>query len=123
MRRDGSIACWGLDSVGQATPPAGEFATVSAGTFHTCGVKRDGSVACWGDDEYGQATPPGGEFASVIAGDFHTCGVQWDGSIACWGFDSAGEATAAWRGVRLRQRRGTQHMWGAEGRLHRLLGQ
>ena len=54
--------------LGQATPPSGEFASVSAGGLHTCGVRTDGAVECWGDDDYGQATPPSGEFASVSAG-------------------------------------------------------
>ena len=58
MRSDGSVACWGSDENGQATPPAGSFVSVSAGNLHTCGVRSDGSVACWGSDENGQATPP-----------------------------------------------------------------
>ena len=63
-----------------------EFASVSAGGAHTCGVRVDGSVACWGrDSEYGLLSPPEGEFASVSAGDWHTCGVRVDGSVACWG--------------------------------------
>ena len=45
----------------------GEFASVSTGEDHTCGVKRDGSVECWGNDEWGRATPPGGGVASVLA--------------------------------------------------------
>ncbi len=48
VKVDGSVACWGYDNWGAATPPAGEFASVSAGAFYNCGVKRDGSVACWG---------------------------------------------------------------------------
>ena len=80
MRTDGSVECWGLNEdvdgnvVGQATPPLGEFASVSAGGFHTCGVRTDGAVECWGSNEdyggnvVGQATPPPGEFASVSAG-------------------------------------------------------
>ena len=31
MRSDGSVACWGFDYYGQATPPAGSFDSVSAG--------------------------------------------------------------------------------------------
>ena len=106
VRRDGSVACWGNDEYSQATPPAGEFASVSAGVFHTCGVKTDGSVACWGNDEYSQATPPAGEFSSVSAGPAHTCGVRDDGSIALLGLGFSWPGHAAWRGVRLRQRRG-----------------
>ena len=91
MRTDGSVKCWGSDWEGQSTPPSGEFISVSAGGYHTCGVRTDGSVECWGsnDDfngnEVGQARPPSGEFASVSAGGIHTCGVRTDGSVECWG--------------------------------------
>ena len=74
-------------------PPASPFASVSAGRYHTCGVKNDGSVACWGYNEDGQATPPAGSFVSVTAGSFHTCGVRSDGSVACWGDNEDGQAT------------------------------
>ncbi len=53
VQRDGSVACWGDDGDGEATPPAGEFASVIAGEEHTCGVKVDGSVACWGEQARG----------------------------------------------------------------------
>ena len=75
MLRDGSVQCWGYDGSGEATPPDGEFASVSAGESHTCGVLRDGSVIFWGSDGSGQATPPEGELASVNAGGGYTCGV------------------------------------------------
>ena len=71
------------NEVGQATPPAREFDSVSTGGMHTCGVTRDGSVECWGDDEYDQATPPSGEFDSVSAGSEHTCGVRRHGAVVC----------------------------------------
>ena len=48
VRSNGSVACWGWNESGQATPPAGSFVSVSAGGGHTCGVRSDGSVACWG---------------------------------------------------------------------------
>ena len=86
VREGGSVECWGWNALGQATPPAGEFASVSAGAFHSCGVRTNGSVACWGSDEHGQATPPaGGGFASVSAGYDNSCGVRTNGSIFCWG--------------------------------------
>ena len=93
MKTDGTVACWGNDEDGRATPPGGKFISVSAGEKHTCGVRTDGTVVCWGDDSYGQATPPGGEFASVSVGDDHTCGVRTDGTVECWGNDSSGKAT------------------------------
>ncbi len=93
MRSGGSVACWGSNGDGRATPPAGSFDAVSAGSHHTCGVRSNASVACWGSDEYGQATPPAGSFDAVSAGNLHTCGVGSDGSVACWGSDEYGQAT------------------------------
>ena len=104
----------------------GEFASVSAGGGHTCGVRRDGAVACWGDDGEGQATPPGGEFASVSAGGGHTCGVTRDGAVACWGRDGKGQATppagefasvsAGWDHTCGVMRDGAVACWGSQAR-------
>src|SRR6266550_7986051 len=99
LRTDGSVACWGDNSHGQATPPAGTFTQVSAGGFHTCGLRSDSTVACWGSNlgaraPYGgQATPPVCPCTQVSAGGYHTCGLKPDGSIACWGENSDGQAT------------------------------
>ena len=93
VRSGGSVACWGDDHYGRATPPAGSFVSVSAEGAHTCGVRSDGSVACWGGNESGKATPPEGSFVSVSAGAEHTCGVRSDGSVACWGDNFFGQAT------------------------------
>ena len=101
---------------GSTDTAAYAFASVSAGYFHTCGVRRDGSVECWGFDLSGQATPPSGEFASVSGGGGHTCGVRRDGSVECWGDDEdfdgneIGQATSAVRGVRLGQCRVDPHL-------------
>ena len=94
MRPGGEVECWGDDNFGEATPPKGQFASVSAGIDHTCGVLRDGSVLCWGRDYDGEATPPEGQFASVSAGFEYTCGVKTDGFIACWGNQARGVTQA-----------------------------
>ena len=62
-----------------------DFASISAGGEHTCGVGTDGYIGCWGDDWNGSTMPPDGEFSSVSAGKLHTCGVRTDGAVACWG--------------------------------------
>ena len=85
--------------VGQATPPEGAFASVSAGDEYTCGVRTNGLIECWGSNKdivsqyVGQATPPGGSFTSVSAGWFHACGLRTDGSVECWGDNGYGQAT------------------------------
>ena len=88
-----SLPISALAPLGELCVTGGEFASVSAGGAHACGVKTDGSVACWGSNEHDQATPPAGEFASVSAWYAHTCGVQRDGSVACWGSNNYGMAT------------------------------
>ena len=72
-------------TVGTTTslPPETEFASVTAGALHSCGVQTGGSLACWGYNDSGQATPPAGEFATVSGGGFHACGVRTDGSVSC----------------------------------------
>jgi alpha-tubulin suppressor-like RCC1 family protein len=56
VKTDGTIACWGSNSYGKATPPPGTFTVVSAGYNHTCAVRTDGSVTCWGDNQLQQCT-------------------------------------------------------------------
>jgi hypothetical protein len=71
---------------------------VSAGRYHSCGLRDDGSVTCWGSGTYAQTTPatnPGRVYLQISAGGYHTCGV-FDclsgyvctvGNVACWGRD------------------------------------
>src|SRR5687768_8497855 len=62
IRTSGNLACWGANTSGQSTEPAGTFVAVSAGGSHSCGIRTSGSIACWGANTNGQATPQGGTF-------------------------------------------------------------
>lgn len=92
----GSLAAWGNNDQGQATPPAGsDYAAVSGGANHSLAIRADGSLAGWGYNNHGQAIPPAGEdFAAVAAGGFHSLALRSDGSIAAWGENYYGQATA-----------------------------
>ncbi len=79
--------------LGRASPPAGAFTAVSAGSLHGCGLRTDGQVACWGFNEHGQASPPAGAFIAVSAALWHTCGLRIGGEIECWGDDYFGQAS------------------------------
>ena len=109
---NGAVVCWGWGERGQASPLGGEFSSVSAGMYHTCGVRTSGAVACWGssyDDAPNRdpVLPPEGRFASVSADETHTCGLRTSGTVVCWSrshyerFPSTiGEFTSISTGVR-----------------------
>ncbi len=93
VQSNGTLACWGDNASGKATPPSGTFSQVSAGGSHTCAIKTDHTLACWGDTSSGQATAPGGTFSQVSAGGLHTCAIKTDGTLACWGDNSLGQSS------------------------------
>ena len=76
------------------TPETGTQIAISAGYFHSCGIRADGSVACWGNNEEGQSDAPEGVFTAIEAGYFHSCGIKADGSAVCWGNNFGGKADA-----------------------------
>jgi hypothetical protein len=92
---DGFAECWGRDDSGRSSPPAGTFTSISAGLYHTCGVRTNGTAECWGRDSYDQSSPPDDvTFTSISAGGDHTCGVRTDGFAECWGWDHRGQSSA-----------------------------
>jgi alpha-tubulin suppressor-like RCC1 family protein len=120
IRHGGKLYCWGWDAFDQvgdggtnsnevASPTRiGSFedwATVSAGNYHTCGVRKNGKLYCWGydgtgevgnGDTTGRVTTPlrigtFEDWANVSAGSYHTCGVRKNGKLYCWGSDGAGQ--------------------------------
>jgi hypothetical protein len=95
---DGTAECWGArwSDYGQTQAPDDvAFTSISAGFWHTCGVRTDGFAECWGYYDYDYDAPPAGvTFASISAGNEYTCGVRTDGTAECWGDDWAGQLSA-----------------------------
>lgn len=108
LRADGTVHCWGAGEsreascgadarCGQSEAPTGEtdrFVQITAGEWHSCGLRADGHVTCWGagqtdpnvNPDYGQALPPAAmKFSFIAAGSYHTCGIELDGGAVCWG--------------------------------------
>ena len=89
----GVLSAGGHDDSGASLSPVEErFQAISAGAFHTCGLRPDGSAFCWGSDSYGQASASEGSgLVAVSAGVHHTCGLLPDGQPQCWGMNDSGQ--------------------------------
>ncbi|MCI4567896.1 PxKF domain-containing protein [Lysobacter sp. CFH 32150] len=86
LRSNGTVACWGKNDHGEATPPPGHFIALTAGRDHSCGLRDDGRPVCWGSNADGQSTvPEWGEFTAIAAGGKRTCGLRTWGQVECWG--------------------------------------
>jgi alpha-tubulin suppressor-like RCC1 family protein len=86
------------------SPPPATWTKVSAGAFHTCGIKNDGTLWCWGRNNAGQlglgstggtmTTPQrvGVSFGwtDIAAGGFHSCGINYD-HLYCWGDNASSQ--------------------------------
>jgi len=116
-RRDGSVACFGDNGLGQlgngskrrsATPVAvadmSDAVELAAGADHTCARRQDGTVRCWGAGECGQLGHGGigardtpievlglEGVVQIAAGGALTCARHEDGRVSCWGRNRSGE--------------------------------
>jgi alpha-tubulin suppressor-like RCC1 family protein len=117
--------CWGVNNVGQIGTTTTEhctgwgtcstrmvpvdtdleFAAISAGNRHVCGLTHSGAAYCWGKDEDGalgdgpdnsSGSSPvpvsgGHTFKALSAGLVHTCGITDAGEAYCWGANFYGQ--------------------------------
>jgi len=95
IRRDKTIRCWGMNDLGQASPPKGKFKTISMGDVHGCGITVNGRLRCWGGTLGRPSNEKNlGSFIGVLAADSHTCGLRTNHKVICWGSDLADALSA-----------------------------
>ena len=111
----GTARCWGWNGYGglgdggrrelRKTPGhvAGgrRWATISADSFGSCGVRVDNTAWCWGSGALGDGTAGaslapvrvagGGQWTSTSRGHGSGCGVRRNGTAWCWGDDDLGQ--------------------------------
>lgn len=124
----GAAYCWGENYSGQLgngrsgslyANDAGfvsgglSFVTLTAGTYHTCGLVTTGAAYCWGDNLYGALgigstmdssdvpvpVSGGRKFVALEAGYYHTCALTDAGAAYCWGEFFGAEAVLASGGL------------------------
>jgi alpha-tubulin suppressor-like RCC1 family protein len=120
---DRSIWCWGSNwdgalgtgaaepSRGTATPVrivgSGDWSSVAAAAWNSCGLRTDHSLWCWGNNRSGQLATGEGEESlhfspvnaiggtawSTISQEHadHGCGIKRDTTLWCWGLNQLGQ--------------------------------
>jgi hypothetical protein len=111
LRSDGTVVCWGSDSVGQLGNGTSNDLTndpvtvsnltdaiaVTAGPDFTCAIRSGGTIVCWGSDTLGYLAPgpthpslvPAtvdgvASATAVAAGLGSTCALISGGTVTCW---------------------------------------
>jgi alpha-tubulin suppressor-like RCC1 family protein len=99
----GFVRAWGNNDYGQTNVPAGlsNVVAVSAGCYHSLGLRADGTVVAWGagtnyngnDQNFGQAAVPASlsHAVQIGAGAFHSVALKSDGTVAAWGDNYFGQ--------------------------------
>ena len=122
LQTDGTLACWGDNDYGQASPPAAPSPRSARATVTPAGCRPTAPSPAGATTTMAKPTPPAGTFTQVSAGDYHTCGVQTDGTLACWGDNGYGQADTARGHLHPGQRGQLPHLRAADRRRPRLLG-
>src|SRR5690606_232623 len=116
LRENGTVACWGLNGVGQLGDGGVEdgydvaevvglsdAVQLSVGLNSACVVRQGGALSCWGDNASGRLgdgtttsrTSPVNvsslsNVEEVVMGESHTCARVSGGQLYCWGDNSLG---------------------------------
>jgi len=67
------------------------WASLGAGSIHSCGLDEVGEISCWGGDPEGQTDAPEGSFGALALGHAHSCALDVDGAVHCWGRNDEGQ--------------------------------
>jgi Regulator of chromosome condensation (RCC1) repeat len=91
----GTVVAWGDNTYGQTNVPTGLSGVtgISAGWYHSLGLKSDGTVVAWGYNDLGQTDVPASlsGVTAIAAGGFHNLALRSDGTVVAWGWNGEGQ--------------------------------
>ena len=92
-----------------------DIVQVSAGRYHTVGLRADGTVVATGSNEWGQCrVEEWTGIVAVAAGGYHTVGLKADGTVVAVGWDAYGQCgVRSWSDV-VRIAAGERHTVGVK---------
>lgn len=74
---------------------------ISAGGYHTVGLKADGTVVVVGSKDYGKCNvSEWKDIVAVSAGEYHTVGLKSDGTVVAVGYNCSGQCYVSdWKDI------------------------
>lgn len=92
--RQRSAECWNISA---------DRSAVSAGGWHTVGLKADGTVVAVGYNYYGQCDVSGWQdIVAVSAGSWYTVGLKSDGTVVAVGWNKYGQCNVSdWTDIKM----------------------
>ncbi|EEF59982.1 RCC1 domain-containing protein [Pedosphaera parvula] len=89
LLNNGTVAGWGANQYGQATPPANltNAVGIAAGPYFSLAVRADGTAVSWGRNLGGESSiPPGLTNVIAVSASFgHGLALLADGTVRGWG--------------------------------------
>lgn len=117
LARGSGVWCWGSNSALQLSDTAAglkinptpklffeehSFASITAGSAHSCALDAGGQLHCWGSNQEQQLNAPPDSYRAVAAGNNHTCGITSANRLRCWGWNAHGQLGLALEDMRFR---------------------
>jgi len=84
------------DKISELMEKIGARQTISAGRYHTVGLKSNGTVVAVGDNLYGQCdVSDWDDIVTISAGMYHTVGLKSDGTVVAVGYNEYGQCNVS----------------------------